>query len=101
MLGTMTDDEVVREIGRRLRAYRLQQNLGIVDVAARAGVNRNTVLAAEGGGNPRLETVVRLLRALGRLEAMDAFLAPPGLSPLALVRSAGKPRQRARRKARG
>jgi transcriptional regulator with XRE-family HTH domain len=97
----MTDAEVVREMGRRLRAYRLQQNLGIVDVAARAGVNRNTVLRAEAGANPRIETLVRILRALGRLEAVDAFLAPPGLSPLELVRSAGKPRRRARRKARG
>jgi transcriptional regulator with XRE-family HTH domain len=96
MMGSQTDAEVVREIGRRLRAYRLQGNVSAAEVAARAGVNRNTVVNAERGANPRIGTVVRILRALGRLEALDAFLPPPALSPLQLMRSAGRPRQRAR-----
>lgn len=101
MLGAMTDHEITREIGRRLRAYRLRQNLGVVDVAARAGLNRNTVLNAEAGANPGLETVVGILRALGSLDAIDAFLPAPGLSPLQLMKRAGKPRQRAHRGSRG
>jgi transcriptional regulator with XRE-family HTH domain len=98
MIGSKTDAEVVREIGRRLRAYRLQGNVSAAEVAAQAGVNRNTVVNAERGANPRIETVVRILRALGRLEALDAFLPPPGLSPLQLMKSAGRTRQRARRR---
>jgi len=101
MMDTKTDAEVVHEIGRRLRAYRLLGNLGIVAVAARAGLNRNTVLRAEAGANPRIETVVRILRALGRLDAVEAFLPAAPVSPLQLLASGGKPRQRARRRARG
>ncbi len=97
MLGTMTDIELLRELGRRLRAARLQANLGAAAVAARAGLNRNTVVNAERGANPRLRTVVAILRVLGRLDALDAFLPPPALSPLQLVARAGRPRQRARR----
>jgi len=98
IIGTHTDLEILAELGSRLRAYRLQQNQTVVDVAERAGLNRNTVVNAEAGRNPRLETVVRLLRVYGRLEALNAFLPPPGISPLELVETRGRGRRRARRR---
>ena len=89
LIGSLTDVEILIELGSRLRAYRLQQNQTVVDVADRAGLNRNTVVNAEAGRNPRLETVVRLLRAYGRLETLNAFLPPAGVSPLELVETGG------------
>ena len=97
MIGAKTDLEAVREIGRRIRAYRLQRNLSSSEVAKLAGLNRNTVVNAELGANPQIETIVRILRALGRLDALESFLPSPGLSPLQLMKSAGKTRQRAGR----
>ena len=96
-----TTGELLIEVGIRLRAYRLQQNLTVAEVAERAGVNRNTVLNAEAGRNPRLETVLRLLRVYGRVESLDAFLPQLTLSPLQLVKSKGRLRQRARKKSDG
>jgi transcriptional regulator with XRE-family HTH domain len=96
-----TNSEVMLEIGRRLRDYRLQQNLAVADVAERAGINRNTVLNAEAGRNPRLETVLRLLRVYGRVESLDAFLPKPTLSPLQVVKNKGKLRRRARKSSDG
>lgn len=101
MIGSMTDREISGELGRRLRAYRLRQNVAVVDLATRAGLNRNTVVNAEAGANPRIETIIKILRALGSLDALDAFLPPPGLSPLQLIKAAGRPRQRAHRTSRG
>ena len=94
--GETTDIEILRELGKRLRSYRLQQNLSVADVATRAGVNPNTVVNVEAGRNARLMTIVRLLRVYGRIEAVNAFLPPPQVSPLQLVRERGRPRQRAR-----
>ncbi|MFQ5705570.1 MAG: helix-turn-helix domain-containing protein [Gemmatimonadales bacterium] len=96
IMGETTDIEILREVGRRLRAYRLQQNISVADVAARAGVSPNTVVNVEAGRNARLLTLVRLLRVYGRLEAINAFLPPPQISPLQLVRERGRTRQRAR-----
>jgi len=96
-----TNSELMIEIGRRLRDYRLQQNLAVADVAERAGINRNTVLNAEVGRNPRLETVLRLLRVYGRVESIDAFLPKPTLSPLQVVKNKGKLRRRARKSSDG
>ena len=101
MLDGITDSEVAKELGRRLRAYRFQRNLGTAEIAARAGLNRNTIVNAEAGANPRLDTIIKILRVLGRLDAFDAFLPAPTLSPLEVMRSAKKPRQRARRTSRG
>ena len=95
MIRTRSDIEVMVELGRRLKQLRLQADLSIAGLAQRSGLNRNTIVNAEAGANPRLETIVRVLRALGRLEALEAFLPPPPVSPIALVKSKGKIRQRA------
>ena len=97
LLDQKSDPEIGLEVGRRLQAYRLQQNLTVAEVSSRAGLNRNTVLNAEHGANPRLETVIKLLRVLGRLDALDALLPPPAVSPLQLLQFRGKPRRRASR----
>ncbi len=98
ILDTHTNKEILAELGSRLRACRLQQNLTVAEVAGKAGINRNTVLNAEAGKNPRLGTVIRLLRVYGRIDTLDAFLPPPGISPLQLVRDKGHVRQRASRR---
>jgi transcriptional regulator with XRE-family HTH domain len=67
------------------------------ELSDKAGLNPNTILNAECGANPRLETIVRMLRALNRLAALDAFLPPPDLSPLQPIELRGKQRRRASR----
>lgn len=94
---TMTDAELMAELGERLRGFRLLRNESVGRIAERTGLNPNTILNAEAGRNPRLETVVRMLRALERIEALDSFLPPPPISPLALADSRGRPRRRAGR----
>jgi transcriptional regulator with XRE-family HTH domain len=93
--ATATTDEILQELGARLRRYRLQQNRTVADVAREAGVSRVTVERAEQGRHPTLETIVRVLRALGRLEALEAFLPPPLISPLELAALSGRERRRA------
>src|SRR5690606_29638934 len=90
-----TNDEILAELGRRLERYRLQQNRTLADVARQAGVGLRTAARAEAGENPTLATMVKLLRALGRLEALDSFLPEPLVSPIQLAELSGKQRQRA------
>ncbi|MBL8842246.1 MAG: helix-turn-helix transcriptional regulator [Planctomycetes bacterium] len=80
-----TDAEVMRSAGQRLAALRKSQQLTMVEVAARTGLTRQTIAAAERGSNPTLLTLVRLLRAYGRLDALQQFVPPPELSPMALL----------------
>lgn len=104
MLQELTDPQVRAELGSRIRGYRLQQNLSMAALAMRAGIAPLTLQNAEHGQNFTIETLIRLLRALGRLELLDALLPAPGLSPLALLaeqRRAPRPRRRARPTPRG
>jgi transcriptional regulator with XRE-family HTH domain len=100
-IANKTHIEILQEIGNRLRAYRLQRNLSQEDLAVQAGVNRTTVRDVERGKDSQLSTLAKILRALGRLEALDAFLPVPSVSPIQLMKSRGKPRQRARKSTRG
>jgi len=93
--STSTTGEVLRELGERVRGYRLQQNRTIASLASDAGIGPRTIVRLEAGEHPTLETVVRVLRALGRLDALDAFLPPPGVSPLQLAAQSGRERVRA------
>ena len=78
-----TDREIMREIGRRLREMRRQRALTMIEVGEMAGLDRSTVSRAEQGDNPTLLTIVRMLRAYGRLEALESFIPDPGVSPMA------------------
>ena len=99
MIDENTDLEVMQRVGERLRDYRLRREESLEDFAGRAGLHRNTVGAAERGENPRLLTLVKMLRALGRLDSLEAFLPAPPVSPLALARrQLTPPRQRVRAK---
>jgi len=92
-----TDSEILQLLGDRLKRYRLQRNITRQELAHRAGLHPNTVIHAEVGKDPRLSTVVKVLRALQRLETLDAFLPPPSVSPLQLAKLQSKRRQRARK----
>ena len=91
----MSDRAILRQIGRRLKKYRLRQNLTQQQLADRAGVSRPTISDMERGKPFELLTLIQVLRALRSLEAVDAFLPEPGISPLQLAKLRGKERQRA------
>ncbi|MBL0940032.1 MAG: helix-turn-helix transcriptional regulator [Gemmatimonadaceae bacterium] len=95
ILSTATTDEILRELGQRLQRYRLQQNRTAVDVARDAGIGLRTLERAEAGERPTLATFIQILRALGRLDAFEAFLPAPLVSPLQLAELSGQERRRA------
>jgi transcriptional regulator with XRE-family HTH domain len=88
--------EVEAEIGRRLEAIRLAQNISQTDLAAEAGVSRRTITRLENGGGISVETLIRILRALGIASRLEALLPDPAIRPIDRVRLKGKQRQRAR-----
>ncbi len=81
---TRTDPETLQDVGRRLRGLRGDRHQQ--EAAELAGLTRQTVARAERGDNPTLLTIVRLLRAYGRLGALDSFIPEPEVSPIALLR---------------
>jgi transcriptional regulator with XRE-family HTH domain len=52
-------------VGARLRRARLRMGLSIRDLAAQAGVSKNSVVRVEQGGVPNVMTVLKLCAAMG------------------------------------
>jgi len=90
-----SDKELLRELGARVQALRLERNLSQDQVAEAAGLGRATVVRLEGGQGTTLLNFVQVLRVLGALEELENFLPAPGVSPLELLERKGKRRRRA------
>lgn len=85
------------EVGRQLRALRLRHDLDQRQLADQAGVALNVVKRLEAGRGATLRSLVRVLRALGRIDWLETLAPPVSISPLQLLK-ARPPRRRVSRK---
>ncbi len=91
-----TDEAVLREIGARLAAVRLEQNLTQAQLAEQAGVSKSTVQRLESGGvATQLSGFIRVCRVLELIDQLDALVPEPMLSPVEQLKLRGRKRQRA------
>ena len=94
-IEAMSDNAVLKEVGRRVQIQRLNLNLAQADVARKAGVSRRALQNLESGRVCTLALLIRVLRVMGKLAQLDAFLPEPGLSPIQLAKLKGRERRRA------
>ncbi|UUY06205.1 helix-turn-helix domain-containing protein [Svornostia abyssi] len=92
----ITDDAVLTELGDRLERHRLDRDWTQERLATEAGVGRATVQRIEGGDSVQLASILRVLRALGLLDGLEAAVPAPADQPIArLERRGHAPRRRA------
>lgn len=70
-----THQEICAELGHRLKRQRLVQALTQKDLAVRAGVAPGTVKNLEGKGVSSLESLIRIVMALGLLDELASLFA--------------------------
>lgn len=86
---------LAQSLGSRLAAYRLSRNLRQEDVAERAGVSRGVVVRLEAGGGGTIDSLLRVMKALGIEDRVELLAPEARLNPLD-PKSVVGPRQRAR-----
>jgi putative transcriptional regulator len=91
----LTDEAVLSELGARLERTRLERNLAQRELGEQAGVERKAVQRIEAGESVKLASFIRVLRALGLLDALDRLVPEPVPSPIELLKLQGKQRKRA------
>jgi transcriptional regulator with XRE-family HTH domain len=94
----MTDNAVLAELGRRLAQNRLARNWTQAEMAAEAGLGQATVQRAERGESVQMTSMIKLLRTLGLLGALDAAVPESIVLPIAQLE---RERRHARRRASG
>ena len=92
-LSGASDNAILTMIGDRIRTERLNQNRTQGEIARSAGVGVTMITRLENGQGCLLGSLVRILRALGKIDQLDAFLPEPGISPLELARLGGRQRK--------
>lgn len=93
-IAMSTPEEIEVEIGERIKALRLHNDLDQATVAERAGVSLTALKRLENGLGSTVNTLIRVLRALGQEASLHVFAPVPTINPLTMTRAA-KPRQRA------
>jgi transcriptional regulator with XRE-family HTH domain len=94
--NSLTDETVLAEMGKRLARTRLSRNISQAELASEAGVAKTTVERLERGGGIQLESLIRILRALGELDRLDIVISESLPSPIERLDNRGKERLRAR-----
>jgi transcriptional regulator with XRE-family HTH domain len=93
----LTDVAVLREIGLRLARARLEAGLTQAETAQEAGVAKRTLERLEAGSSVDSVVLIRVLRALRLTGNLEGLLPDLPQSPVALLKSKGRQRARARR----
>lgn len=87
-------EEIAAALGERLRTLRLALGATQAAIADKAGVSERSLRDLEGGQGSTVQTLIRVLKALGADNVIDAIAPRPTVSPLQLLER--KTRQRAR-----
>jgi transcriptional regulator with XRE-family HTH domain len=94
--GDLSDDAVMQELGRRIAQLRIDSNYTQEYLAERAGVGKRTLERLEKGKQVQTSSLVRVLRSLGQLDALEGLLPSVDIRPMDLLRLKKNRRQRAR-----
>ena len=90
-----TDQQLLAELGDRLKRHRLNRNLTQEQLAREAGVSKRTVVRLENGQSSQMTNLIRVLRALGLLGNVDALVPAPSASPIEALKAKARERRRA------
>lgn len=91
-----TIPELQAELGTRIRRLRLWSNIDQRTAAASAGISLKALRWLETGRGSTVDTLIRVLKALDHLDAIETLAPEPSVNPMMLLRTPTPP-QRVRR----
>ncbi len=92
---TADPSEMLQNLATFLKEERLRSNLLQDQVADLSGLSRKTITQLENGNGGNLESLIKVLDAIKRLDVWSVFEVKPMISPLQLAKLARAKRKRA------
>jgi transcriptional regulator with XRE-family HTH domain len=68
----LTEQEILEEIGRRLKKIRLQHNLTQKELSEEVGLSVSTISLIEQGKSTTVESLIRILMRLNRIKDFES-----------------------------
>lgn len=90
----MTDEAIVKELGRRIEQIRLEKNMTQKSLSREVGLSAVSYRKLV-QGHGKLINFVAVLRALGRIDLLANFIPETPFSPLERIKLKGRERIRA------
>ncbi len=88
--STSSDTAVLKELGQRIAAARINHQYSQAALAEQAGIGKRTLERMEAGNSAQLLSLIRVMRVLELLPVLDQLFPPDEPSPMALLRGQGK-----------
>ena len=92
--SAMSDDGISRQIGEFIKYHRIEQHRTQRSLAKDAGISRSTLSLLERGESVSVNTLIRVLRILDRLQVFDGFTISRQPSPLLLAKAEKEKKKR-------
>lgn len=96
--NSLSNADVVTEIGIRLKKERINKKLTQRQLAIKAGISLFTVSQIEKGNSVSVNMLVAVIRVLRLLPNLELLLPEQQISPVALLKHTRKETQRVRTK---
>ena len=93
----LTDPELCNRIAAKIKTVRLKQNMSQAELADKSGVSISTIKRMEDGEVKNFESLIRVLRTLGKLDIFVPLVEEEQLSPneyYELANKANKPKRK-------
>ena len=72
----------IKEIGKRLKEYRLAENMSREEMSSHSGVSLNTIARLEQGNSISLDNLLSIMRTLRLIDAINLTLPERKVSPV-------------------
>lgn len=93
----LSDSELLKRIGRRLKSMRLKQELSQAALAVKADVSLSSLKRLEEGNVKSVDVLIRIMRTLGSLDIFTSLVEEEQPSPaeiFKMMESANKHRRK-------
>ena len=98
---TLSDTQLGKRIGEKLKAIRLKRNITQQSLAEAASISLSSVKKVENGEIGSFDTLLRILRTLGMLESISQLFEEEHLSPSEYYEMVNKAKKQTRKRAVG
>lgn len=75
--GYESEQAILKELGTRIKQYRISRNLTQAELADRCGISSSTEVRIENGIDSRFSSYIRILSTLGLQQNLDLLIPEP------------------------